>query len=833
MSAAIAAAATDATTKMSAAIDAAKVKVVDSLPSLPDAAYPPETIIWNNSDTWLYGTDGDAWYPITPDASLLVGQITAGQIAAGAIGADQIAAGAITTSALTVTNFDNLIPNPNSEATAPTGGWPSGAWEAAGLYTFSTAAYAGTSYRQVVGVTGSYPQIQVSPEIPCGQGDQFYFEAMARVWQGSGDGSGSCAVIIEFLDASLGHLVWYMGNTVPLGAYSKSSVASEEAPATTAYVRFFIGSRLVKTGDWALFDNLYARRMADANLLVDGTVTASKVAAGAITASKLTLTDTTNICGNGSGATGTDGWSGSLTDYQSYYVAGQSSILATSRRDALYGLPFAVRPGETYSFGVWCCRGNLALGATAPAGAFNVGFILGTEQTFVTSPTWVGTANPAPTSSPAWVRVEGQVTIPSGYSVARIWVQINASDGSTGTWAFTGLVVRKAASAELLVDGSITAQKITATAIQTTNYAEDGSGNPTAGAKLATGATALKVASANLQVGGYVFTDYFYRQLQALDGSASNGRVLYRGNNDVTYRGGAPNISCLSVTRRNWNSSAVIGTLELALQPGSTTDNLDAMRYARIDMYLQDTAGTSAGLTSVGTYYVPIPDRLYANTTTDSDSANAAKVSFYLSVVGSGWPACIVTLYNAYGASAGNCFYTDASYAIAMVNNGSAFPSGLTVGGSAPPSGGDPTGGGSTGGGCPAPWVEITLASGVIIHAGELYDGAEVQGISEYTLGPAVGIVRNPRRAWRPRVPVILTDGRAPEFSLGHRLLTDTGWVTVEQLTPGQQLLGPQPGTVQTLGTTRLAEIIDFTVDGCHTYVSGGVVSHNVKMLPL
>ena len=110
---AIAAAATDATTKMSAAIDAAKVKVVDSLPSLPDAAYPPETIIWNNADTWLYGTDGDAWYPITPDASLLVGQITAGQIAAGAIGADQIAAGAVEAKSLVVADWTNLCYNPD------------------------------------------------------------------------------------------------------------------------------------------------------------------------------------------------------------------------------------------------------------------------------------------------------------------------------------------------------------------------------------------------------------------------------------------------------------------------------------------------------------------------------------------------------------------------------------------------------------------------------------------------------------------------------------------------------------------------------------------------
>ena len=56
-------------------------------------------------------------------------------------------------------------------------------------------------------------------------------------------------------------------------------------------------------------------------------------------------------------------------------------------------------------------------------------------------------------------------------------------------------------TADKIAAGSITADKIAAGQLATTNYAEDGSGNPTAGAKLDHQGTALKVAPGNLQIG--------------------------------------------------------------------------------------------------------------------------------------------------------------------------------------------------------------------------------------------------------------------------------------------------------------------------------------------
>jgi hypothetical protein len=44
-----------------------------------------------------------------------------------------MAANSILAKNIYVANFDNLVPNPNSEQVAPSGGWPSGAYEGIGV----------------------------------------------------------------------------------------------------------------------------------------------------------------------------------------------------------------------------------------------------------------------------------------------------------------------------------------------------------------------------------------------------------------------------------------------------------------------------------------------------------------------------------------------------------------------------------------------------------------------------------------------------------------------------------------------------------------------------
>ena len=162
-----------------------------------------------------------------------------------------------------IANFDNLIPNPNSEMAEPRGGWPEDAIEAAGLVYLGFGAYNGAWGRTAPINTA----LAVSLKIPCSPGDQFCFRAMAK---GEGAGIG----------------IYFDGQTVGQSWVTKiesgedwelleCSVSGENtdgtrgAPKGTTFVQFFIRGGQGADG---YFDALYARRMSDGLLLVDGSI---------------------------------------------------------------------------------------------------------------------------------------------------------------------------------------------------------------------------------------------------------------------------------------------------------------------------------------------------------------------------------------------------------------------------------------------------------------------------------------------------------------------------------------------------------------------------------
>jgi hypothetical protein len=201
---------------------------------------------------------------------LAANTVTAGQIAAGAIGAQQIAADSICAANLVVANFDNLVPNPNSSMTPPAGGWPSGAWESVGL-TYNAGYACRVAYNNA--------WTQITPMIPCNPGDQFYFACNAFCWPSGGSG-----VSLDWWNASGGWIAAVQGSEAP-NAWSPISVTTPALPSGVAFITLSLRS-FATTGSW--YKDLYLRRMADANLIVDGSITATKIAAGAITADMIT-----------------------------------------------------------------------------------------------------------------------------------------------------------------------------------------------------------------------------------------------------------------------------------------------------------------------------------------------------------------------------------------------------------------------------------------------------------------------------------------------------------------------------------------------------------------
>jgi len=277
--AAISAAATAAANTYAASISAPVM--VSTLPILPSNSYPVGKIALLTTTGVLYYSTGSSWTLAgVSGSSIVANSITAGQIAAGAIGATQIAANSITAGNLVVANFDNLIPNPNSEQAAPAGGWPTGAWE--GINVTTATSNDGTRCRYI---SNNYAVawVKITPLIPCSAGDSFYFEGWAK--RDNSQVSAANVAYVQFYDYA-GVATGAFATPGTTATWAKLSVAAV-APPGSSYTQIILENDDTGSAGSTYWDTLYFRRMADANLIVDGTITTQKIAAGQITTTLL------------------------------------------------------------------------------------------------------------------------------------------------------------------------------------------------------------------------------------------------------------------------------------------------------------------------------------------------------------------------------------------------------------------------------------------------------------------------------------------------------------------------------------------------------------------
>lgn len=438
-----------------------------------------------------------------------------------------------------------------------------------------------------------------------------------------------------------------------------------------------------------------------------------------------------------------------------------------------------------------------------------------------------------------WSAIAGTASAPAGAVTGQI--QVHGNWNTTGTTQLQDVRGEEQIDYSLIVQGGLLVDRIAAGQLKTSNYAESG-GVPTAGAKLDHTGTALKVAAGNLQLGSYLFTDYWFRLLQAIDGAVAGGRVVWRGNNDATTRGGAPNIDCLTVFLGASTQPSALDSafykFHWVLQPTAATDNLDSMRHGEFEVYSQ------TGGTALFTDYASMNDRLY-NNPTDSNAANAAHGQMTLSfkpgttqsgvTYNSAYPNTFsghirARVFNAYGPSAWKWFHGSTVVANTVGTQ--------MLADSSPPSGAPAAGGGGGGGGaggaCPAPWVKVALVNGREVDAGSLSNGARLAAVNDMSLEvvEAGGVVRDLRRTWAQRLRLKLTDGRVTEWSLKHRFyVVDRGWTTIENLRSGDVIAGPVESLVESVIAVGEAEVVSFRVEGAGTYFGGGLLCHNLKVI--
>ncbi|QDE84469.1 hypothetical protein BHS07_24540 [Myxococcus xanthus] len=424
-----------------------------------------------------------------------------------------------------------------------------------------------------------------------------------------------------------------------------------------------------------------------------------------------------------------------------------------------------------------------------------------------------------------------------GTTYRRVTVKGTCPAGCTGVQLFWETQVAVADVGKRLYFDAVSMRKmvtfdlLAANTLKTSNYAEDGSGIPTAGAKLDNLGTTLKVASNNVQVGRYYLSDAFFRSVQALADTGS--RIYYRGNNE-----GVPNIDRLNI--QVLEGYAIAGAAggaanftwahyHAVIQPQAVSDNLDALRFMEVGFYWA-YSDSNAPQWLYGTS-VPLADRKYQNGAVDGDASNATSAGFTFmygdrfnrlrDAMANRLLYLKVRLHNASGYSAERWFFPPISYNVNMVRS--------VTGPASTPTGGGGGGGGSHGT-CVAPWEPVLLADGSEVPAEMLRPGMRVLTMHEHERDGGIFEVTHVSRHQAARCTLTMMDGRVLVVTPDHRWRTfERGWTRTDELRPGETVDGVAPGRVARVVPSAAGDVMKITVRFARTYVVQGLLAHNLK----
>jgi len=262
-------------------------------PSLPSASYPTGSYYYNTTDNILYVTNNGTSWSVASPTTTVAAKILAGVIEAGAIGAEELAANSVYAKNLVVADYENLIPNSNSEFD-PTG--KDTAYNSADIDfrgVTSVDKYRGTYSRRRAGTgTGSLDDtyIELCRPIPCKVGDKFRFTAWSKC--SATQTSYGCRLQIFGLNSAFAEVA--ADNT--LSTYNSTTTWTEQvvshtvADSTVQYVvarAVYNGSSTGPT--YGYFDDFLMRKSLGGQLIVDGTLSANAIYGGTITGADINV----------------------------------------------------------------------------------------------------------------------------------------------------------------------------------------------------------------------------------------------------------------------------------------------------------------------------------------------------------------------------------------------------------------------------------------------------------------------------------------------------------------------------------------------------------------
>jgi hypothetical protein len=298
------------------------IETVSALPTLPNSTYPVNAVVMfdgklyrNASGVWtsavptsdLTGTIGTTQIAdnaiTTPKitanavtatqiaantitaAQIAAGTITAAQIAASTITGTQIAASTISAKNLLIGSFENLFPDGGFEyhtTDNPTWYMP---FDSGWSITANANARSGAKCGIKSGGAAN-AGFRTYPNIPVAVGEQYYAEAYVK----GVSANGSVSLVYTLLNNAGGYLadVTVATTTVSNGTYQKVSGQFTISASYPTASKMAVGVVVLSntTGAWYV-DDFYARRIVDGNLIVDGTIHATKLVANSITANQI------------------------------------------------------------------------------------------------------------------------------------------------------------------------------------------------------------------------------------------------------------------------------------------------------------------------------------------------------------------------------------------------------------------------------------------------------------------------------------------------------------------------------------------------------------------
>jgi hypothetical protein len=146
----------------------------------------------------------------------------------------------------------------------------------------------------------------------------------------------------------------------------------------------------------------------------------------------------------------------------------------------------------------------------------------------------------------------------------------------------------------------------------------------------------------------------------------------------------------------------------------------------------------------------------------------------------------------------------------------------------------------SYGGGCPDPDTLIFCENSHWVRAGDLSVGDKVVSIHEHSREPGTFKILEAERMIQPKVEIQFANDQKLKVSSTHKfLMSDDTWKKVCDISIGESVMGMNQDDIHDLSSKEIVsitdigdgEVIKFEIDQAHTYITEGLISHNVKQI--